>query len=101
MKGIWQMTKRHEHEQELPDVDFSDLIMGFSSSALAYLGYDIDAPMGEHSAQNLALAKQNLDIVTMLQEKTKGNLSPAEQKLLDQVLGDLRLKFVEASKKQK
>lgn len=78
-------------------VDFSGLILGFSSAALYYLG---EAPLGGQTApdKNLPLARQNIDIIEMLQEKTKGNLTDEESKLVDQVLGDLRVKFTEASK---
>ena len=74
-------------------VDFSGLILGFCSAALSYLGYE-----GQLSDKNLTLAKQNIDILSMLHVKTKGNLSSDEERLLSEVLSDLRMKFVEASK---
>jgi len=52
----------------------------------------------ENLGKNLTLARQNIDILDMLQKKTKGNLSSDEEKLLLEVLRDLRLKFVEASR---
>ena len=49
-------------------------------------------------AANVALARQTIDLLGVLQEKTKGNLDGDEERLLDQVLYDLRLRFVELSK---
>lgn len=79
-------------------VDFSALILGFSSAALYYLG---EAPIeGKLPPQtNLPLARQNIDILVMLAEKTKGNLSTDEDRLLHQLLGDLQLKYVDAAKR--
>jgi hypothetical protein len=77
-------------------VDFSGLILGFSSAALYYLGENSleGRPLGSKS---LPLAKQNIDIILMLREKTKGNLSADEEKLMQQLIIDLQLKLVEAS----
>ena len=77
-------------------VDFSGLILGFSSAALYYLGENSleGRPTG---TKNLPLAKQNIDIILMLREKTKGNLSANEEKLMQQVVADLQLKMVEAT----
>lgn len=76
----------------MTDVDFSGLILGLSSAALYYIGEsDIDGKkVGEKS---LPLAKQNIRIVEMLKEKTKGNLTKEEHLLVDQILKDLHLKF--------
>lgn len=79
------------------DVDFSALILGFSSAALYYMGEG--TVEGRSSGQkNLPLARQNIDIILMLREKTKGNLTAEEQTLLSQLLADLQLKVVEAGK---
>ena len=74
------------------EVDFSGLMLGFSSAALSYMGLEGGAD------KNLELAKQNIDVMCMLSEKTKGNLTEDEKKLLDELLVDLKGKFVEASK---
>jgi hypothetical protein len=50
--------------------------------------------------RNMTLAKQNIDLLALLEEKTKGNLTGDEERLLHQVLFDLRLRFVEESKKR-
>lgn len=73
-------------------VDFTGLILGFSSAALYYLG---EAPIGDQPAgeKNFPLAKQNIDIIDLLRSKTKGNLEAQEAKLLDQILADLKIKY--------
>jgi hypothetical protein len=77
-------------------VDFSGLILGFSSAALYYLGENSleGRPVG---SKNLPLARQNIDIILMLREKTKGNLSSEEEKLMHQLVTDLQLKMIEAT----
>lgn len=81
----------------LPTIDFSTFVLSLSHSALMHLG---EAPHPETNAveANLALAKQNIDLLALLEEKTKGNLSGDEERLLAQVLFDLRMRFVERSK---
>ena len=80
-------------------VDFSALILGFSSAALYYMGecgIDSQQPPVE---KNLPLAKQNIDIIAMLKDKTKGNLSADETKLIAQLVADLQVKMVDALKR--
>ncbi|MBK7399897.1 MAG: DUF1844 domain-containing protein [Myxococcales bacterium] len=83
--------------EPLPSIDFSTLILSLSQTALVHLGV-APPPDGTPSAPDLALARQTIDMVGMLQEKTKGNLTGAEEHLIDQVLYDLRMQFVERSK---
>lgn len=77
--------------------EFSTFIVSLSASALLYLG-EMPSPEGEENAANLALASQTIDILTMLREKTKGNLTAEEEKLLSSFLYDLRMKFVARTK---
>ncbi|MGZ3418839.1 MAG: DUF1844 domain-containing protein [Polyangiales bacterium] len=84
--------------EPLPSIDFSTLVLSLSQTALVHLG-DAPHPEGEDPKRDLLLARQTIDMLGMLQEKTKGNLSGSEERLLDQVLYDLRLRFVELSKK--
>jgi len=94
--GYLESIKSGAAQQETA-VDFSGLILGFSSAALYYLG---EAPIQgkEKPELNLPLAKQNIDIVELLKNKTQGNLSDDETRLVNQVLIDLRLKYVSAAK---
>jgi hypothetical protein len=86
---------------ELPKIDFSMLVLSLSHSALLHLGEAEDPDDGKKQPRNLPLARQTIDMLGMLQEKTKGNLNGEEERLIDQVLYDLRLRFVEVSKSEK
>lgn len=82
----------------LPAVDFHTFVLSLGSSALLHLG-ELEHPDVGAPQMDLPLAKHTIDILAMLEEKTKGNLSPAEAKLIESLLYDLRLRFVELSKK--
>lgn len=82
---------------KLPQIDFATFVLSLSHSALLHLG---EAPHPETNKveQNLPLAKQDIDILAMLEDKTKGNLNGDEERLLAQVLFDLRMRYVERAK---
>lgn len=80
----------------LPEVNFSTLIMSLSSSALYHLG-EIPDPQTGQVNKDLPLARHTIDIIGMLKEKTAGNLTDEEQMFVDNMLTDLRLRFVKAS----
>jgi hypothetical protein len=82
----------------LPEVTIATFIFSLSSSALVHLG-DIPDPDTKDSRVDLPLAKQIIDTLGMLQEKTKGNLAPDEDNLLKSILYDLRLRYVQKSSK--
>lgn len=79
-------------------ISFSAFILGLASSALIHLG---ESPNPETNATgvDLALARQSLDLLDLLRTKTRGNLSSEEEQLFASLLTDLRLRFVEKSKK--
>ncbi len=79
----------------LPEIDFMTFVLSLSTSALYHLG---DLPEKAQPCPDLPLAKQTIDILGILQEKTKGNLTGEEERILDNVLYDLRLKYVECVK---
>lgn len=81
----------------LPAIDFSTFVLSLSHSALVHLG-DAPLPDGQGPERNLLLARQTIDLLGILQEKTRNNLTGEEERLLDQALYDLRLRFVEISK---
>jgi Domain of unknown function (DUF1844) len=81
----------------LPPVDFHTFILSLGSSALLHLG-ELEHPDAGAPRKDLPLAKQTIDILAMLEEKTRGNLTPAEEKLMESLLYDLRLRYVELSK---
>lgn len=81
---------------ELPHMDFTTFVMSLSHSALVHLG---DAPQPDGTTERqLPLAWQTIDILALLAEKTHGNLTGAEERLLTQTLHDLRARFVEVSR---
>jgi hypothetical protein len=81
----------------LPPVDFHTFILSLGSSALLHLG-ELEHPDAGDARQDLSMAKHTIDILAMLDEKTKGNLTPPEEKLMESLLFDLRLRYVEATK---
>jgi len=83
-------------EGPLPEIDFTHFVFSISTSALIQLG-EVQDPFTQKTAKNLPLAKQTIDLIGMLKEKTKGNLSPEEEKLIESVLYDLRMRYVKAS----
>jgi hypothetical protein len=83
--------------EKLPAIDFSTFVLSLSHSALVHLG-DAPSPDGHPPDKNLSLARQTIDLLGILQEKTRNNLTGEEERLLDQALYDLRVRFVEVSK---
>ena len=92
-----QPANAKRSENELPKIDFATFVLSLSHSALMHLG-EAPHPETNEVTTDLALAKQNIDLLGLLEEKTKGNLSGDEERLLAQVLFDLRMRFVERSK---
>ncbi len=86
----------------LPPITFGAFVLSLSTSAAIHLGTAAPEGVGaeETPEPNLSLARQVIDILEMLQTKTRGNLAEDEQKLLDGVVHDLHLRFVEARKRQ-
>jgi hypothetical protein len=86
-------------EGELPSLDFHTFVMSIIGSAFVHLG-DAPDPDGSYSEHepNLVLAQQDIELLAILQEKTKGNLTGEEERVLNQGLCDLRLRYVEVSK---
>ena len=80
----------------LPEVNFSTFLLSLSSSALLHMG-EIPDPQSGETMKDMALAKQSIDILTLLKDKTEGNLTDEEKNLLENLLYDLRMRFVKAS----
>jgi hypothetical protein len=84
-------------EEALPSFDFTTFLLSLSHSCLLHLGL-VPNPETQKPETNLALARQTIDLIALLEDKTKGNLSGDEERLLGQILFDLRVRFVERSK---
>ncbi len=81
-----------------PEINFSTFVLSLSTQALAHLG-EIPNLMDGQLSKDLVAAKQLIDILGVLDDKTKGNLDAAEAALLTNVLYDLRLKYVEQARR--
>jgi len=81
---------------DLPTLDFSTFVLSIIGAAYVHLG-DAPSPEGQPD-KNLMLARHDIDLLGLLQEKTKGNLAGDEERLLDSALYDLRMRFIEVSK---
>lgn len=94
-----QAAEAREKAQEkpkvtpLPEITFSAFLISLSSSAFVHLG-DIPDPATGQIKKDLALAKQTIDLLGLLREKTRNNLQEDEEKLFDNLLYDLRLRYV-------
>ena len=80
----------------LPEINFSTFVVSLNASALLHLGV-IEDPTTGQTNKNLPMAKQTIDILSMLEEKTAGNLNPEETNLLKSILYDLRMLYVKES----
>ena len=81
----------------MAEISFSQFVMSLATSAALHFG-DASEPGGERIAEpNLEGARQMIEILGLLEEKTKGNLTADERQLLEQVLYELRLRFVQVS----
>lgn len=85
-------------DMPLPEIDFATFVLSISSSVLLHFG-DVPDPISGKKERNLPMAKQTIDILGILKEKTKGNLDKEEEQLLDNLLHDLHLKYVQECKK--
>jgi len=85
-----------QQETPLPEISFINLIFSLSTSVLIQLG-EIQDPITQQLAKNLPLAKQTIDLIGMLEEKTRGNLTSDEGKILENILYDLRMRYVKAT----
>jgi len=83
-----------------PQLTFTAFVLSLASSAAIHFG-DLPDPTGEKSEPNLEGASQMIEILALLEQKTRGNLTAEERQLLEQVLYELRMRFVEAKGSEK
>jgi hypothetical protein len=86
-------TKFSSENVQMPKIDFTTFVLSLNSSALVNLGFETD-PISGSKAANLTIARQTIDILAMLEEKTRGNLSDDEKRLMTHILYELRLLYV-------
>jgi hypothetical protein len=80
----------------MPEATFTTFIMSLNTSALYHLG-EIEDPVTGESGKDRVLAKHAIETLQLLKDKTRGNLSAKEQELLDNILADLKLRYVRGS----
>jgi hypothetical protein len=93
----YDSMERSEKGPQLPKMDFSMFIFSLNSSALVHLGV-LDDPSAGQKSPNLPAARQTIDILAMLEEKTRGNLTKDEEDMLKHILHDLRIIYVKEKK---
>ena len=86
-------------QDALPEINFSTFVIGLSTQALMNLG-EIANPLTGKVEMDVQVAKQMIDILGMLKDKTRGNLNASENQLTEDILFDLRMKYVEAVRKR-
>jgi len=93
-------ARESETQQEpLPEINFSTFVISLSTQALMHLG-EIANPISGQIDPDVQAAKQMIDMLGMIKEKTSGNLNVNEDLLMQDILFDLRMKYVEAVKKR-
>jgi hypothetical protein len=82
--------------QEVPPASFETLLQTLGTQAAIFLSDQVDPETGE-PLRHLELAKHSIDMLSVLEEKTKGNLTPQEARLLDSLLYELRMAYISAA----
>ncbi|AQQ70410.1 hypothetical protein SMSP2_00758 [Limihaloglobus sulfuriphilus] len=88
-----------QQSQQLPDADFSVLVSMLSTQALFAMGLVAPEGMEDKIKKDLKLAQFNIDLLAIIEEKTKGNLSKEEEELLSGSLSQLRMAYVTVAEK--
>jgi len=84
-----------------PGLTFSGFILSLATTAAVHFGDIADPNTGTRATPNLEAAAQMIELIAMLQEKTKGNLLEPEERLVDDLLYELRVRFVQAQQGEK
>ncbi len=91
--------KERATDESFSEINFSTFVISLSTQALMHLG-EIPNPLSGKVESDIPVAKQMIDIIGLLREKTRGNLDQGEEKLINDVLFDLRMKYVETVKRK-
>ena len=82
----------------MPDVTFTGFILSLNTTALFHMG-ELSHPVTGEKVMDLELAKHTIDTISLLKEKTKGNLSRDEDELITTIIYDLKMRYVKSSGK--
>jgi len=96
-KKLQEKLEREKPESGLPPASFMGIVSTFATQAMVALG-EAELPGGEGRRVDLEAARYAIDSLGILKEKTKGNLTAAEERALEDVLQSLRLRFVQKAK---
>lgn len=91
-----ETVEREGEKYQLPEMNFHNFVLSLYTSVLFNLGELADS-VSDKREKDLNAAKQTIDILGMLREKTEGNLDSSEKELLDGVLSESRMKYVKES----
>lgn len=86
--------------KSVPTIDFSTFVLSLASTALIHLGVAPDPDSGETLKPEPELARETIDLLGMLREKTRGNLTEEEDHFFERLLHDLRMQFIASSNKK-
>jgi len=93
------MPSSSSDEKKAPALDFNALVLSLGSSVIVHLGEAPDPTTGKTQEPDLILAQESIDLLALLEEKTKGNLTADESRFLQTMLYDLRMRFIAAKTK--
>jgi len=88
-------------DSDASDLTFSGFVLSLATTAAVHFGDLADPGSGKKGEPDLEAAARIIELLTMLQEKTKGNLIDQEERLVDDLLYDLRLRYVQAQQNDK
>ena len=89
---------QESHTQSHEPISFSSFLLGLITQALMFMG-EVSLPSEQSKQVDLGAAQQMIDLLSVLKQKTKGNLDPSEEAMLDNALFDLRMRYVQLAKK--
>ena len=92
------MTESKAMEDESPNLTFAAYVLSLAHTAAVHFGDVPDPQTGQAAPENLPGAQQMIDILSLLEQKTRGNLTAEERQLLEQLLYELRMRYIEAQK---
>ena len=95
---LGETSSPEDAPKTIPKIDFSTFVISLGTSAMVHMGIRDEPEQGEPVEPNLLLARQTIDTLEMLSEKTQGNLGAQEAKLIESLLYELRMHFVECEK---
>jgi hypothetical protein len=87
-----------DHAQDESSITFPAFVLSLAHTAAVHFGDIPDPVSGRTAERNLAAAQQMIDILSLMESKTRGNLTAEERQLLEQILYELRMRYVEVSK---